>query len=174
MTKKRINGVDVEALGQIVSALQADPSLADFEFRSSTEWQSGAVVRSTFSGHKQNGVNAPREQPHELGGDEPVALLGTAKHVGPARPMSAKSASIPAGHRPPKCAERIPTYQPMYRVDIRAIHLVSVPSIWAPPCIASTVPTHLGRSARPSPRAASACTIKMCLIFIRASVSAHA
>ncbi len=84
MTKKMINGVDVEALGQIVSALQADPSLADFEFRSSTEWQSGAVVRSTFSGHKQNGVNAPREQPHELGGDEPIALLGTAKHVGPA------------------------------------------------------------------------------------------
>ena len=84
MTKKTINGVDVEALGQVVSALQADPNLAGFEFRSSTKWQSGAVVHSTFSGHTQNGVDAPREQPHELGGDEPVALLGTGKHVGPA------------------------------------------------------------------------------------------
>jgi uncharacterized OsmC-like protein len=84
MTKNLINGVDVESLGQVISALQEDPSLAGFEFRSSTEWQGGAVVRSRFTGHKQNSVDAPREEPHELGGDEPVALLGTGTDVGPA------------------------------------------------------------------------------------------
>jgi uncharacterized OsmC-like protein len=41
-------------------------------------------VHSTFTGHKQNGIDASRETPHELKGDEPEALLGTGKHVGPA------------------------------------------------------------------------------------------
>ncbi len=84
MTNERINGVDVEALGQIITAIKADPGVADFEFRSSTEWDSGAVVRSVFTGHKQHGVDATRTTPHELGGDEPPELLGTGKHVGPA------------------------------------------------------------------------------------------
>jgi uncharacterized OsmC-like protein len=84
MTGKTMNGVDVEALGQIISALQADPKAAGFQFRSSTAWQRGMVANSVFTGHKQNGVDVPRARPHELGGDAPVPLLGTGKHVGPA------------------------------------------------------------------------------------------
>ena len=84
MTKQLINGVDVNALGKLVSGFANDPNTAQFEFRSSTEWQSGAVVNSTFTGHKRNGVETARPKPHKLAGDEPVALLGTGKHVGPA------------------------------------------------------------------------------------------
>ncbi len=84
MNKNMINGVDVTALGGIISSFQADPKTAGFEFRSSTDWQGGAVVNSSFTGHKRNGVDSARAKPHELAGDEPVALLGSGKHVGPA------------------------------------------------------------------------------------------
>jgi len=84
MAKNVINGVDVAALGEIISDFKADPKTAKFEFRSSTDWQGGAVVKSTFSGHKRNGVDSARAKPHQLAGDEPVALLGSDKHVGPA------------------------------------------------------------------------------------------
>lgn len=84
MAKNIVNGVDVTALGAIISSFQADPKTAEFEFRSSTDWQSGAVVNSRFTGHKRNGVDSVRAKPHQLAGDEPVALLGTGEHVGPA------------------------------------------------------------------------------------------
>ncbi len=84
METNLINGVDVGALGDIISEFTADPKTAKFEFRSSTDWQSGAVVNSTFTGHKRNGVDDARAKPHQLAGDEPVALLGSGKHVGPA------------------------------------------------------------------------------------------
>src|SRR5258708_19119508 len=80
-----INGVDVAALGEIISDFKADPKTAKFEFRSSTDWQSGAVVNSTFTGHKRSGVDNARSKPHQLAGDEPAALLGSGKHLGPAR-----------------------------------------------------------------------------------------
>ncbi len=37
MNKNMINGVDVTALGGIISSFQADPKTAGFEFRSSTD-----------------------------------------------------------------------------------------------------------------------------------------
>src|SRR5260370_40306024 len=79
-----INGVDVAALGEIISDFKADPKTAKFEFRSSTDWQGGAVVNSTFTGHKGRGVDNARAKPHQLAGDEPGAVLGGGKHVAPA------------------------------------------------------------------------------------------
>ena len=84
MAKNLINGVDVAALGEIISDFKANPKTAKFEFRSSTDWQGGAVVYSTFTGHKRSGLDNARAKPHQLAGDEPVALLGSGKHVGPA------------------------------------------------------------------------------------------
>jgi len=61
MAENLINGVDGSALGEIISGFKADPKTANFEFRSSTDWPSGAVVNSTFTGHKRSGVdNAER------------------------------------------------------------------------------------------------------------------
>ncbi len=84
MAKNIVNGVDTNALGAIISSFQADPETAKFEFRSATDWQNGAIVESTFTGHKRDGVDSTRAKPHRLAGDEPVALLGSGKHVGPA------------------------------------------------------------------------------------------
>jgi len=84
MAKNMMNGVDLTALGEIISEFKADPKTAAFEFRSETDWQSGAVVNSIFTGHSRNGVNDARAKPHQLAGDEPVALLGSGQHVGPA------------------------------------------------------------------------------------------
>jgi len=83
MTKNLIKGLDAEALGQMLSGFKADPSAANFQFGSSTNWLSGAAVHSVFSGYRQNGREITRRRPHELGGDEPVALLGGGTHVGP-------------------------------------------------------------------------------------------
>lgn len=84
MAKNLVNGVDTTALGDLISSFQADPASAQFEFRSATDWHSGAIVKSRFTGHKRNGVDYIRPQPQRLAGDEPLALLGTGKHVGPA------------------------------------------------------------------------------------------
>jgi uncharacterized OsmC-like protein len=78
-----INGVDIDALEETISAVKADPSVAAFQFRSSTRWKSGAVVATTFTGFKQDGLDLTRPTPHELGGDEPTALLGTGTQVSP-------------------------------------------------------------------------------------------
>lgn len=83
MESKTINGVDLAALGAVIGRFTADPATAAFEFRSSTTWKGGAEVESTFTGHRQGGVDATRERPHHLGGDEPVELLGAGRHVGP-------------------------------------------------------------------------------------------
>lgn len=83
MATDLINGVDLAALGAMVSECKSDPESAKFEFRSSTDWQSGAVVNSTFTGHKRAGKDNARAKAHQLAGDEPEALLGTGKHVGP-------------------------------------------------------------------------------------------
>ena len=78
-----MNGVDVESLVKTVEAVASEPSLGSFEFRCSTQWKEGAVVESTFSGHKQNGINSERQVAHRWGGDEPVALLGKGLYQGP-------------------------------------------------------------------------------------------
>ena len=84
MARNLVNGVDVVALGALVSEFKSNPKSAKFEFRSSTDWQGGAVVKSIFTGHKRAGAESTRAKPHALAGDEPEALLGSGKHVGPA------------------------------------------------------------------------------------------
>ena len=83
MQRNTKNGVDLDALGRVIHGFTAAPATAAFEFRAHTAWRGGAVVESTFTGHTQGGVDATRAQPHRLGGDEPAALLGTGRHVGP-------------------------------------------------------------------------------------------
>ncbi|MHB8249635.1 MAG: OsmC family protein [Acidithiobacillus sp.] len=72
------NGVDVSLLGETIHAIQADASLAQFQFRASTRWISGAHVQTRiqgFHGVKQEDVS--RSIPFILEGDEPPVLLGT-------------------------------------------------------------------------------------------------
>lgn len=79
----KINGVNIDAFEETIAAVKSDPNVAAFQFRGSTRWKSGAVVATTFTGLKQDGLDVTRPAPHELGGDEPTALLGTGTHVSP-------------------------------------------------------------------------------------------
>lgn len=77
------NGVNVDALVNTVKAIDENPDVGSFQFRSSTQWKQGAQVETTFEGHAQNGVDSKRDVPLKWGGDEPVGLLGTGLYQGP-------------------------------------------------------------------------------------------
>lgn len=75
MNKK--NGVDVEKLMGTIDAVKKDPEVANFEFRSKTEWLNGGHCRTTFQnfyGAKQEDTS--RTTPLIIEGDEPPVLLG--------------------------------------------------------------------------------------------------
>ena len=83
MSVQVLNGVDVDKLVSTVGAIASDKDVGQFEFRSMTEWKQGAVIETTFTGHKQSGVDSTREKAHTWGGDEPPGLLGTGLYQGP-------------------------------------------------------------------------------------------
>lgn len=77
MTELHPNGVDVQQLGATIEAVKADPALANFQFRASTEWQSGAHVQTHIQGfHGVKQEDTSRSTPFLLEGDEPPVLLG--------------------------------------------------------------------------------------------------
>jgi uncharacterized OsmC-like protein len=72
-----VNGVDVDQLFGHVEAINADPSLAQFQFRLNNTWVSGGYNRSTitdFSGVGEESI--PHERPYEVDQAEPPVLLG--------------------------------------------------------------------------------------------------
>lgn len=76
------NGVDLTQLTQTVSAIQEEPSLAEFRFRATTSWQGGGQSRTTISGFYGAGSeDTSRTEPFTLVGDEPPVLLG--ENAGP-------------------------------------------------------------------------------------------
>ncbi len=71
------NGLDVEQMQQTVAALQADPSLARFEFRASNTWVDGGHNRSTIQGfYGAGGEDDSRDAAFEFDNGEPPVLLG--------------------------------------------------------------------------------------------------
>lgn len=75
-----VNGVNVEHLVATVKAIEADPSLAKFNFRSTTEWSNGGQSHTqiqSFYGAGQE--DQSRTASFEIDSDEPPVLLGTNK-----------------------------------------------------------------------------------------------
>ncbi len=73
-----LNGVDVGRLVATVEAIQANPELARFKFRATSEWVDGGRSRTRIQGFYGAGQeDASRERPFVLEGDEPPVLLGT-------------------------------------------------------------------------------------------------
>ncbi|SNR28748.1 Uncharacterized OsmC-related protein [Haloechinothrix alba] len=71
------NGINVDQLLETISAVQADPTVAGFTFRASSQWQggtynTGAIGRFTHAGNE----DGSRAEPFHLTGDEPPVLLG--------------------------------------------------------------------------------------------------
>ncbi len=72
-----INGVDVDRLGETVSAIRQNPSLASSQFRAVNRWISGGHNRSMIKGFYGAGrEDETRSEPFILDADEPHVLLG--------------------------------------------------------------------------------------------------
>lgn len=76
-TTNLVNGVNVNELVGHIDAMQENPNLAEFKFRTQTEWIDGAHSQTrvqSFYGAGQE--DASRTRPFVLEGDEPAVLLG--------------------------------------------------------------------------------------------------
>lgn len=71
-----INGVDLQRLTATIGAIEQQPDLAQFEFRSRTRWEGGARSTTTIDAFYGAGSEQQRTRTHTLAGDEPEVLLG--------------------------------------------------------------------------------------------------
>ena len=72
------NGVNVEQLVGTVQAIQGNPGLARFKFRTTSRWGGGAKSTASIQSFYGAGQeDASRTQSFTLEGDEPPVLLGT-------------------------------------------------------------------------------------------------
>jgi uncharacterized OsmC-like protein len=77
-TVSALNGVDVTRLVATIGAIKSDSTLASFQFRSHTEWDTGGKSRTTIRDFTHAGsTDSSRSKPFEFVGDEPPVLLGS-------------------------------------------------------------------------------------------------
>jgi len=80
----RINGLDVGAAQATIAALQADRTLARFQFRASNAWVDGGENRSTIQGfHGAGREDDSRSEPFVFVNGEPPVLLGNNEGANP-------------------------------------------------------------------------------------------
>ncbi|WP_254807931.1 OsmC family protein [Natronosalvus amylolyticus] len=69
------NGVDVEALGEAIDAISAEPAAGEFTFRAETEWEDALRCVTTIDEFDQAGERVSTREFH-IEGDEPEEILG--------------------------------------------------------------------------------------------------
>ena len=75
---RMLNGVDVDKMVATINAIKENPGLAQFQFRSETEWVNGAHSRTKIQGFYGPGSeDESRKKSFVIEGDEPPVLLGT-------------------------------------------------------------------------------------------------
>src|SRR5690606_12576452 len=80
----QIDGFDVQAAADMIAAVKADESLANFRFRAHNTWISGAENRSTIQDFYGCGrEDTSRTVPFELTNGEPPVLLGNNEGANP-------------------------------------------------------------------------------------------
>lgn len=78
VTQTVLNGVNVEQLVGTINAVKANPGLARFKFRATSDWIDGGHSKTKIQGFYGAGQeDASRAKPFQLEGDEPPVLLGT-------------------------------------------------------------------------------------------------
>lgn len=82
-TKTVTNGVDMEALGKTVEAVQNDPELGKSTFRIRNKWVSGGHNQTTVGCFDSLGQEQSHQKSFELHADEPAALGGTDQAANP-------------------------------------------------------------------------------------------
>jgi uncharacterized OsmC-like protein len=87
MAEKRtaeINGLDTERMAATAAALQADPRLAQFEFRARNRWIAGGENQSTIKDFFAAGAeDESRDEPFVFTNGEPPVLLGRNEGANP-------------------------------------------------------------------------------------------
>ena len=72
-----LNGVNVEKMGETITAIEDTPTLSHFRFRAKNRWMTGGYNKTTihgFYGAGQEDTN--RREPFVIEADEPPVLLG--------------------------------------------------------------------------------------------------
>lgn len=83
-TTKKVNGFDQEAIVNVVTALQANPEIGNFELRATNEWIDGGHNRSYIQGfYGACQEDTSRTEPFIYDNDEPPVLLGNNKGANP-------------------------------------------------------------------------------------------
>ena len=79
----KVNGVDVAAVRNTVSAIEEKPDLAKSKFRAHNQWISGGHNRSTINAFYGAGQENYRSKPFVLDADEPPLLAGEDRGANP-------------------------------------------------------------------------------------------
>ncbi|MFL6829070.1 MAG: OsmC family protein [Sphingomicrobium sp.] len=69
-----VNGLDLNALGELVEAIEIDPAQAKAAFNVTTRWAGQTRSESSVDGYTLGGARIARH--HKIVADEPSALLG--------------------------------------------------------------------------------------------------
>ncbi|PHN05119.1 OsmC family protein [Flavilitoribacter nigricans] len=84
VSSKAINGINQDAIGGTVVAIQENPAIAHFEFRATNTWMGGAHTRSYVQGFYGAGQeDTSRAAPFIYDHDEPPVLLGSNNGANP-------------------------------------------------------------------------------------------
>ena len=82
-TKTVANGINMEALGKTVKAIQDDPELGKSTFRIHNKWVSGGVNQTCVQNFQSLGQENSHQQQFELHADEPLSFGGTDEGANP-------------------------------------------------------------------------------------------
>jgi uncharacterized OsmC-like protein len=92
-----VNGLDVEALTEVIRAIEQDPAKGQVEFRVRTEWKGQTRSRSSVESYTLGGQTVHRH--FTIDADEPFELLGRNTAPNPQELlMSALNACITVGY----------------------------------------------------------------------------
>ena len=96
-TKPPVNGIDLQALDEVVAAIGQDPGQAIVGFRVKTQWAGQTRSESTVEGYDIGGKHVARR--FTITADEPYELLGTNSAPNPQELlMSALNACMMVGY----------------------------------------------------------------------------
>jgi uncharacterized OsmC-like protein len=94
---RTVNGIDLDALGQVVREIERDPAKGMVEFRVTTQWQSQTRSRAKVESYTIGGQRVNR--PFTIDVDEPFELLGENSAPNPQETlMSALNACVMVGY----------------------------------------------------------------------------
>ena len=81
IVKSRVNGIDLNAVGEAVNAIEADPGKALVDFNVTTRWTGQTRSETVVDGYTLGGERIARA--HKIVADEPVELFGNDSSANP-------------------------------------------------------------------------------------------